>query len=205
VLRPVVTSTLRIFNNRQALAMGWIAPRWNWNAGFAALLLTIVVHALVISTDWPDHAQIVPQAAGFAALLFGFGVLITEAFGQRRNPMELAKKIGLTVGHEPQAAPGEGPAKAHTKLERARAWRFFLWLAGALMAATLIGVLPGLALAIFFIAWREFGEPAMRAGLLTLGMTLFFWLVFDRIFSTPWPDSFLGDVWPWLRAASGLV
>ncbi|MDR3525329.1 MAG: tripartite tricarboxylate transporter permease [Acetobacteraceae bacterium] len=205
VLRPVVLSTRRIFNNRQALAMGWIAPRWSWNAGFAALLLAIVVHALVISTDWPDHAQIVPQAAGFAALLFGFGVLITEAFGQRRNPMALAKKIGLAVGHAPQAAPGEGPAKAHTKQERARAWRFFLWLAAALIAATLIGLLPGLALAIFCLAWREFGEPAKRAGLLALGMSLFFWLVFDRIFSTPWPDSVLGDAWPWLRAVSGLV
>ena len=119
--------------------------------------------------------------------------------------MALAKKIGLAVGHAPQAAPGEGPAKAHTKQERARAWRFFLWLAAALIAATLIGLLPGLALAIFCLAWREFGEPAKRAGLLALGMSLFFWLVFDRIFSTPWPDSVLGDAWPWLRAVSGLV
>ena len=119
----------------------------------------------------------------------------------KRRPQDLAADLGLAKLH----APGEGHTERLTAQQTARAWRFFGWLAGTLAAVTLIGVLPGLAVAIFFVAWLEFAERPRGAVLLSVTMSLFFWLVFDRIFSTPWPDAVLGDVWPWLRAATGLV
>ena len=205
ILRPVAASTYRILTNRKALALGRVEPRWSWNAGFTALILTVTLYLVWLSFDWPDHAQIVPLAASGAALLFGTGVLLTEVFARKRTKQDLALEFGIAVGHGPVHAPGEGKVETEDALHRARAWRFFVWLGGTLGAATLIGVLPGLAVAMFLVAWREFGEQPRRAATLSVVMSLFFWLVFDRIFSTPWPDAVLGDVWPWLRAASGLV
>jgi hypothetical protein len=31
------------------------------------------------------------------------------------------------------------------------------------------------------------------------------WLLFDRGLSVPWPQAYLGDLWPALRTATGLM
>jgi putative tricarboxylic transport membrane protein len=206
ILRPVVSSTRRIVTNRSAISLHAFQPRLSWNAGFSLLVLAVVAGAAWLSGDWPAHARLVPLAACAAAALFATGTLLTEMFGRRRTPADLAREVGLAVG-QPTDSPklDLGADGTQARKLRGRAVRFFLWLGFTLLAVTGIGVLPGLAVAMFLITWREFGEHPRTALLLAVGMNLCFWLVFDRVFATPWPDSLLGDVWPWLREASRLV
>ncbi|MFL9900689.1 tripartite tricarboxylate transporter permease [Paraburkholderia fungorum] len=88
---------------------------------------------------------------------------------------------------------------------RARGFRFFLAIGGALGLAYLIGLLPALFLMMLLLAHFEFGERWRNALLLSVAMTVALWLVFDLIFATPWPPSLLGDFVPALRGLGGLI
>ncbi len=190
VARPLLDAARRIASGgRGRLRM----PRPSANAAFAAGLIGLVLLALAQSAAWPLHARLVPLAAAGAALLFGTLTLLTELFAARRDAAgDAAHRV-------------DAPALALDGPQRMRALRFAGWLAGLLGAMTALGVLPGLLLAMLLMCWMEFRERWVVAGGLACGMTLAFWLVFDRIFATPWPDALVGDVWPWLRSATGLV
>ena len=203
VLGPVVSASRRILANRGPRAP-LPRPQLTWNVAFTAALVGLVLLALINSLDWPVHARLVPLAAGFAAALFGCGVLLVEMFARRRGaqahsdiPASLAERMEI---------PEIGPrADAPEAVLNGRALRFFLWLGLLVGAVTLIGILPGLCVAMLLITWLEFGERMRTALLLSGGMTLTFWLLFDRVFATPWPDAVAGDVWPWLRSATHLL
>ncbi|BBQ01783.1 membrane protein (plasmid) [Burkholderia sp. SFA1] len=86
-----------------------------------------------------------------------------------------------------------------------RGVRFFGWIAGALGTAAVIGLLPGLLIFMLLVARFEFGERWRTSAVLSIAMTIALWLVFGRIFSTPWPQALIGDWWPALRQLGGLV
>ncbi len=203
VLRPVMAATRRILAGTGPRAR-LPRPQITWNAGFTCGLIGLVALALRSSFDWPVHARLVPLAAGSVALLFGCGTLLVEMFARRRGPQahsdipaSLASRMDI-----PEIGPkADAPAAVRT----ARALRFFLWLGLLVLAVTLIGILPGLCVAMLLITWLEFRERLRTAAVLTAGMTLAFWLLFDRVFATPWPDAVAGDLWPWLREATHLL
>jgi hypothetical protein len=58
---------------------------------------------------------------------------------------------------------------------------------------------------MLLVARFEFGERWRTSALLSIAMTVALWLVFGRIFSTPWPQSLIGDWLPALRQLGGLV
>ncbi|MFM0322637.1 tripartite tricarboxylate transporter permease [Caballeronia glebae] len=86
-----------------------------------------------------------------------------------------------------------------------RGVRFFAWVAGALAVASVVGLLPALLMFMLLVARFEFGERWRTSALLSIAMTVALWLVFGRIFSTPWPQSLIGDWLPALRQLGGLV
>jgi hypothetical protein len=86
-----------------------------------------------------------------------------------------------------------------------RGVRFFASIAGALAAAAVVGLLPALLIFMLLVARFEFGERWRTSVVLSVAMTVALWLVFGRIFSTPWPQSLIGDWLPALRQLGGLV
>jgi putative tricarboxylic transport membrane protein len=86
-----------------------------------------------------------------------------------------------------------------------RGVRFFAWIAGALGTAAVIGLLPALLIFMLLVARFEFGERWRTSAVLSIAMTIALWLVFGRIFATPWPQSLIGDWLPALRQFGGLV
>ncbi|SAK45145.1 Tripartite tricarboxylate transporter TctA family protein [Caballeronia pedi] len=86
-----------------------------------------------------------------------------------------------------------------------RGVRFFASIAGALAVAAVIGLLPALLIFMLLVARFEFGERWRTSVVLSVAMTVALWLVFGRIFSTPWPQSLIGDWLPALRQLGGLV
>ena len=166
-------------------------------------LLSMIVGALWSARDWPVDAKLVPNAATIAALVFAALNLATEVFAPGKTAegdapaLEQARAgLGIALPHAPDLAP---------PLVRARALRYFAWLAGLYAAAVLIGFVPAIAVFVMLIMRVEFAERWPVALVAAAAATAFLWGIFDRLLAVPWPPSLLGDALPWLREATGLV
>jgi putative tricarboxylic transport membrane protein len=170
------------------------------DSGFTLLLLAIVVVAFAFSREWPPAARLVPTAIMIGTLFFAVLNLATEFFGDPaatpRGPAE--------APHLPQGAATSGGAAAAPITARAAA-RIFGWILGFLALGAGIGLLPALAILVFLLMWIEFSEGLPRALIASSVATLLVYLLFDRVFAVPWPQSLLGDLVPALRGATGLV
>jgi len=84
----------------------------------------------------------------------------------------------------------------------ARASAFFGWCLFYLFATVLIGLLP--AMLVFMICYMRLqGRESWE---ITLSISFATWIVayllFHQIIKVVWPQSFLGDMLPFLRSAS---
>jgi putative tricarboxylic transport membrane protein len=159
-----------------------------------------VVAGMWFSRAWPPAAKFVPDAACLIALFFAALNLATEIFGDPAaapvGPAEAPQAAG--------AAAAEGMTVFTSALEL-RGVRFFLWLIGFLVLGAGIGLLPALCLLTFLLMRFEFTERWLLAAGCSAVATLAIYLVFDRIFALPWPQSLIGDLLPGLRDVTGLV
>lgn len=201
VLAPVIRSAIRVARNRGVPGWRLSRPKIGVNTGFGALVLAGIVLAILQSADWPVHAALVPLTAAGAALVFGTTALLTDTFSA-----PLLSRAGSETMHRMDAAP---LALHDDDLPRGvlawRAARFFVALAASLGVMAVLGLLPGLFVAMLLLAALEFRERLRPALGLAACMSLALWIVFDRVFATPWPQAMIGDLWPWLRSATGLV
>jgi len=174
--------------------------RFGRDAWFSVILIATILVAMWFSRFWPPAAKFVPDAACYIALFFAVLNFLTEVFGD-----PAAKLSG------PAEAPSSAGAAVHeampvfTAAIELRGVRCFLWLIGFLVVGAGIGLLPALCLLTFLLMRFEFTErwwmSAVCAGVATIAI----YLVFDRIFALPWPQSLIGDLWPGLRDVTGLV
>jgi putative tricarboxylic transport membrane protein len=166
---------------------------FDFAVAFTFAVIAAVAVGLAISFDWPRAARFVPHAAAIAALVFLGLNLLTELFAPRRDRAP-APEHGMA--REAALAPA---------LVRLRALRYFGWLAGFLAVSALIGMLPALFLFILLQMRLEFGEGWGHALAAACIVAIAIYVLFDRTFSVPWPQALIGNLFPALRDASGLV
>src|SRR5579862_5774545 len=174
------------------------ALRFGNDAAFSVALLIAVVIGFWFTRDWPPAARLVPTAACIVTAFFGILNLTTELFGSEvrlRGPAE--------APHLPGAAVAQDALDPATT--RSRAIRIFSWIVGFLIVGAGVGLLPALALLVFLLMWIEFSEGWPRAFVASGVATVLIYLLFDRVFALPWPQSLLGDIVPALRDFTGLV
>jgi putative tricarboxylic transport membrane protein len=195
-LKTHLSGTVSSFRHFSASAM-----HFGRDAMFTTALIIAVLISLWFSRAWPPAARLVPTAACITALFFAFLNLTTEIFGDRakalRGPAEAPHLPGLA-----DLAPLSVLDAATT---RWRAIRIFGWIVGFLLLGAGVGLLPALAVLVFLLMWLEFSEGLSRAFIASSVATLLIWLLFDRVFALPWPQSLLGDMVPALRDMTGLV
>ena len=176
------------------------ALRFNRNAAFTGLLIATALVAWWFTRGWPPAARLVPTASILIALFFAVLNLATEIFG---NPAEALKGPA-----EAPHLPG-GITQLHETLDAAttrnRAIRIFGWIIGFLALGACVGLLPALAILVFLLMWLEFSERWSGALAASATATIAIYLLFDRVFALPWPQSLLGDIVPALRDMTGLV
>ncbi|MYZ48186.1 tripartite tricarboxylate transporter permease [Propylenella binzhouense] len=159
---------------------------------FTLAVIAVIAAALWTSTAWPHAARIVPQIAGSAALFFALATLVVELFAPRAA--------------EPDTAAGmSAPRRAAAWIVANRPLRFFLWFGGFLVLAALVGLLPALFVLVLAQSRFEFRQSWAYSVGVTVITVAFIWICFGYVFNVPWPQSYLGDQFPALRFATGLV
>jgi len=170
------------------------------DAAFSVILVAVILIGMWVSRAWPPAAKLVPDAACVIALFFAVLNLATEIFGD-----PAAAPVGPAEAPQLAGTAMMETATVFTAALELRAVRVFLWLIGFLVVAAGIGLLPALALLTFLLMRFEFTERWTLAGACSVVATVAIYLVFDRIFSLPWPQSLIGDLLPGLRDMTGLV
>jgi putative tricarboxylic transport membrane protein len=174
--------------------------RFGRDAWFSMLLIGVIIAGMMVSRAWPPAAKLVPDTACLIALFFASLNLLTEIFGDPVVATGPAEAAHTAVGDP----PAEGANVFSTALEL-RSVRFFFWLIAFLVIGAGIGLLPALCVLTFFLMRFEFTERWWMAGGCAVVATIAIYLVFDRIFSLPWPPALIGDLLPGLRDVTGLV
>ena len=181
--RPLRQIAAQLFQEFRQLC--WERLRFGPGTLVAATAVAVIAAALVTSAGWPAAERVVPRTACEVALAAALLNLVTELFGTARG------------------AP-EGDAESRRGIGR-RALTFLAWLGGLTAGIALIGFIPAAVLFVLAYMTLGFGEKTLKAALCAGAVGMFFWLVFDRTLAVPWPPSLLGDQFPALRAATGLM
>jgi TctA family transporter len=205
ILGPSIKKLLRTAGQEEQISRHRRFPvlvhRFDHHTAFTLTLVVITAVATWIATGWPFNAKLMPLTACCAALCFGCLTLFQQMSSS--DEVALEKPVLHTIADAPALdAQTSGLA---APVMRLRALRFFLWLAGTLGVAALIGLLPALCVLMLLLARLEFRESWRISILMSVGMTAALWFVFGRIFATPWPLSVLGDFVPYLGEVSGLL
>lgn len=196
--RPIRNTLADTFGHMRSLRLSslnlGVAPLFN------VALLAVLIGALVMAHGWPTAAQIVPLTAVWVAIFFVAVDLVLQIFRERQPVLS-------AVGHGPvQEAPAEAAGEMPPpRVIAIRVVRYFAWILGFLLLAHVIGLLP--AMFVFLIAFMRFEGPErwLLSLSLSLATVVLAYLLFDLVLATPWPQSWLGDAFPALRAAVGIV
>jgi TctA family transporter len=157
----------------------------------------LFVAALWTSRDWTFAARLMPQTVAVAGLvviaLSGIGILIRIRNGERVAP----------VRKRNEADPLDGLPEGFIYR---RIGLMSLWVLSIFVGTLLIGLLPTMLLFMFLFMRIEGKVPLPRAALITAGMWIGMFVLFDQMLNVPWPQSYLGDAFPGLRrAVSGII
>jgi len=184
-------------------------PRWGAAPAFTLAVVVLIVAAIVSSQEWPHDAKIVPLTACGMALVAATLNLVNELFGREQKFVAHADS-GVQVSSSPSSpasAGGRGGDDLGVTPDvlRRRAVIFFVWMAAFIGLVWLIGFIPAIALFVFAYMCFGFGEPWHHALGFAAATTLLCWVVFQWALGVAWPQSLLGDLFPALRAYSGLI
>jgi hypothetical protein len=172
--------------------------RFGASAAFTVAIIVFILTAIGLSSEWPAAAKPVPLTACYIALVAAFLNLVNEVFGKEQSLAERGNVDGgvavkhVDLGIDPQTA-------------RIQSTVYFAWLLAFLATIWLIGFLPAIAIFIFAYMHLGFREPFAHSAGYAAATVLLCWGLFDRILSVAWPASLLGDLFPALRSAVGVI
>lgn len=181
-----------------ALLTGYHATaRININAIFYVGALILMGVMAAVAAPWPAEAALVPIfVSTFTMAVVGLSFInhmFREKSGGVGESVEAKATKTLTLDLQASADHLE-PA-----LVRNRALKFLGWLLIFLILIAFIGMLPTVFVFIPLYMWWEGRENWKLMLILSSGMTLFSWVLFDQLLSLPWPRTILGTIWPALK------
>jgi TctA family transporter len=182
----------------QLREVGGGKPRFGAAPAFSLAVIVLIVAAIASSAGWPHDAKIVPLTACGMALVAAVLNLINELFGREQA---VDAHADATV----QVRGQSGDLGIAPDLLRRRATLFFVWMAAFIAAVWLIGFIPAIAVFVFAYMAFGFGEPPLSSLGYAAATTLLCWVVFHWALRVAWPQSLLGDLFPGLRAYTGLI
>jgi len=175
---------------------------------FTVAVLALFITCLAVSARWPFGGKLVPQVVGWGGLVFT-GAHLLDSF-LRFEPA--AKKAGRPAD-DPQGETSRREEKSGLHLDTtsdlgdmpgrvvlARAGGFFGWCLFYLGATAVIGLLP--AMLIFLIGCIRLAGRESWKSTLVISFPVWFcsYVLFHQFVRLKWPQSILGDMFPFLRS-----
>jgi TctA family transporter len=190
-----------------------VRPRFELRGLMNVFFITLFGAMLVQANTWPSLAKLTPSIVGVSALIFCGLSLVNEMF--RRQAASPPGPAPAPAREGEAGSPAEGEvlqARRHMDIESAtdhvlpklrvrRAGVFFGWLLGFMASMATIGLIP--TVPIFVIAFMRFEnrEPWKLVLPQAVLLTLFIYVVFDRLMHIPWPETLLAT---WVPAVGSL-
>ncbi len=168
------------------------------SATFTLAVMAVIVAAVISARDWPAQAKVVPLTAAGLALAAAALNLVNELFGKQTL-------VALGASADGGYATGGIESGLSPQVIRWRATSFFGWIAALFGLVFLIGFIPAIGIFVFAYMRWGFKEPWLEALGYAAATTVLCWAVFDWALLVPWPPSVLGDLFPDLREATGLI
>ncbi|MBT4006841.1 MAG: tripartite tricarboxylate transporter permease [Rhodospirillales bacterium] len=172
-------------------------PKVNIQTAFYAAYISLFVWLLWLTRDWDPLSKIVPLIVLYSALLFSAISLFNHTFRNDDDDAvgddgaKIRKELHLDTRADDQGLPTRDMLK--------RAAAFFGWLLGFMVFVALIGMIPTVTLFVIAYMRVEGREPWRLVAILATGMTVFSYLLFEKLLLLPWPATVLGDLFPILH------
>jgi TctA family transporter len=166
----------------------------NW---FHVFVIGVISVMLIEASRWNWHAKIVPVIVGSLGLIFCIFALLNE----------VARKPILATAGE---GGGQADEKIHMDLESDtghlppstvafRGAIFYGWLLAFMASMAVIGLIPTVPIFVVLYMRLEGPEPWKLVIPQAAGLTVFIWVVFDKLLTIPWPQTYVGVWFPILK------
>lgn len=195
LLRPLLQG-IDLKRGWPSLPLAWSAARFRPASLFTVAVIALLAAMLVEAASWNAAARIVPLVVGGVALACAVLSLAYEVFGRTlAAPGAPASPILQRIHMDLVSDTGDAtPAQIV-----ARAALFFGWMLGFMAAMAVIGLIPTVPLFVIAYMRLENREPWRLVLPQAVGLTVFIYVVFDRLLAVPWPATLLGWLVPVLK------
>ncbi len=155
----------------------------------------VAVYALVSAQEWLFITRIGPMAiAGILAIAATISLIYKVAVTSVQTAAATADGLHMDVTSDHEEALSH-------KVVLIRAARFFGWFLAFLVSMSIIGLVPTIPLVMVAFMRIEGRERWRLSLIMAVCVTVFVYVLFDRIIHVPWPSSFLGQWFPALGVA----
>jgi hypothetical protein len=151
---------------------------------------------LVEASRWNFHARIVPMIVGSAGLVFCIFAFLNEV--SRKPALAAAggeSKADEKIHMDLESDTGHLPAKTVA----IRGLIFYGWLLAFMASMAVIGLIPTVPIFVVLYMRLEGPEPWKLVIPQAAGLTVFIWVVFDKLLAIPWPQTYIGMWFPILK------
>lgn len=199
---------LRIQGGLKKMLSSFGTPSFRLTDLLYVFFIIIIAYMLYETTQWRPQARIAPLIVGVSALIFIGLSFINQVFRQhhadesRRQTIKSSGDVGDTGDDRNAEKVYMDVATDFEQLDARvilfRAALFFGWLLLFSGSMAIIGLIPTVPL--FVIAYMKFerSEKWLLAVLYATVLTLFVYFLFDQILSIPWPQTIIGEMFPFL-------
>ena len=164
---------------------------------FHAFMIGLIAVMVVEASGWSFSARIVPLIVGLPAILFILTAAIPQLWPAHHKPASRGDKADDRFGHMDIVSETGHLDRATILL---RAGLFFAWLVAFMLSMSAIGLIPTVFLFVLAYMRLEGRERWTLVLPQAIALTLFMYVVFDRLLAIPWPPTMLGEYIPALNA-----
>lgn len=193
LVRPLLRS-IKVRGGLKAIVVAYRRPSWRTPHLFYASLLLVFGTMVFQAVPWAFSAKVVPLIVGLAGIGFcAVSMLNDLCMPATSRDGGSAKHLGLHMDVASQLD------SLSTKSIAIRGIAFFGWLVAMLGSMAMIGLIPTVPLFVLAYMRVEGRERWRLSATFAIVLTIFIFIVFDRLLAVPWPGSVVGDWFPMLR------
>jgi len=165
----------------------------NW---FHVFVIGVIAVMVFEASHWNRHAAIVPLIVGTLGLIFCSFALLNEVCRKPAVATEGAENTEEEKIHmDLESDTGHLPPTTVAF----RGAIFYGWLLAFMASMAVIGLIPTVPIFVVLYMRLEGPEPWKLVIPQAAGLTVFIWVVFDKLLAIPWPQTYLGIWMPFLK------